>query len=72
MSGDPLARRLAASALACALVALVLAGYAVSLQQERRDELRALTESLQRAVHLDRAAEMPLRAPPPMLDDEEQ
>jgi len=43
---DPLARGLAAAALALALVALVLAGYATWLGQRYLDDVRTMGEAL--------------------------
>lgn len=57
------------AALAVALVALVLAGYALSLEQERTEELRELSESV-RAALSSRPRE-PVRPPPLGLDEGE-
>ena len=61
---DPLARRLAALALACALVAVVLAGYAVMVSQQYLEDVRVLGEAM------ERQAEPTLRAPRPQLETE--
>jgi hypothetical protein len=61
---DPLARRLAAAALAVALLALTTAAWAAWSAEA---ELRALRQSIERAVPPQPS---PL-GPPPALDDEE-
>lgn len=62
---DPVARRLAAAALAVALVSLVLAGWA-SWRSER--ELHDLRRAVERAV--DAQAGAPSLGPPLQLDEE--
>lgn len=62
---DPLARRLAAAALAFALVAVVLAGYSVMLGQQYLEDVRVLGEALER-----NAPEPTFIAPPPPLETE--
>lgn len=47
-AGDPVARGLAASALALALVALVLAAYATWLGQRYLDDVQTMGGALQR------------------------
>ncbi len=47
---DRTTRLLASLALAIALVALVIAGYALSLEQERTEELHELSDSVGRAL----------------------
>ena len=59
---DRVTRTLAAIALAVALVALVVAGYAVWLGSQYREDVRALGEALGGATH-----EPPLTGPPPSL-----
>ncbi len=61
---DPLARRLAAMALAVALVALVVAGYAVILGQRYLEDVRTLGRSLQ----ADAPGAASSLGPPPQLD----
>jgi hypothetical protein len=65
--GDRATRMLAAIALAVALLALVIAGYAVWLGQEYREDVRLLGESLSGATH-----DPPLHAPPPSLDPDDR
>ncbi len=67
MKTDPLARRLAAAALACALVAVVLAGYAVMVSQQYLEDVRVLGEAMERTA---RTAEPSLTPPPPQLETE--
>lgn len=62
MSADPVARRLAAAALAAALVALVLAGWA---SWRIEGELRALRQAVERAVD----GPAPSLGPPLQLDE---
>jgi hypothetical protein len=62
VTADPLARRLAACALALSLLALVLAGWG-ALRAE--DELHALRRAVERATGTQRG---PSRSPPPTLD----
>lgn len=62
---DPLARRLAAIALALSLVALVLAGWSA---WQADSELRDLRIAIERAV---RAQHAPTLGPPPTLDTED-
>lgn len=64
MKTDPLARRLAAAALACALVAVVLAGYAVMVSQQYLEDVRVLGEAM------ERTAQPSLTPPPPQLETE--
>lgn len=69
---DRTTRLLAASALGVALVALVLAGYAVSLGQSYRDDVRTLGEAIRAAMKVRNgqpsAVEVPLRGPPPQIE----
>ncbi|MEM9072379.1 MAG: hypothetical protein AAGE52_27990 [Myxococcota bacterium] len=61
---DPLARRLAAAALATSLVAVVLAGYAVIQGQQYLEDVRVLGQTLE-------SAQQPTEStlgPPPQLD----
>ena len=64
---DRVARLLAGAALAVALVALVVASYAVSIASQGREDVRRLGESLSRALEIGApgrsALELPLRAP---------
>ncbi len=73
---DRLARTLAATALAFALVALVLAAYAVSIASQGRDDVRRLGVSLTRALDVGgrrpTPVEMPMRPPPPQLDPDDR
>ena len=73
---DRLARTLAATALAFALVALVLAAYAVSIASQGRDDVRRLGESLTRALDVGARrptpVEMPMRPPRPQLDPDDR
>lgn len=66
---DPLARRLAAAALALALVAAVLSAYAVWLGQRYLDDVRTLGETLLRTG--PGPGTLPLVGPPPALDSGE-
>lgn len=65
---DRTARLLAMISMGVAAVAIVVSMYALSLVQERSDELRALSEGVQRALAAQRVTEVPLRGPPPVLD----
>lgn len=70
MSADArTARILSSVALALALLALVVAGYALSLEQERTEELRQLSESVRRAIESHPIGHG--GPPPPALDDGE-
>ena len=61
---DRLTRVLAGVALACSLVALVLAGWAVQMQQRSEARLREVGQELQRAL----TPALPLNAPPMGLE----
>ncbi|MEC7521904.1 MAG: hypothetical protein VYE22_18615 [Myxococcota bacterium] len=61
---DPVARRLAAAALGVALVALVLAGWALHTQQRSEERLREIGQELQRNL----TPALPLQGPGPDLD----
>lgn len=64
---DRVARVLAGLALAVALVAVVLAGWAVALGQQYLDDVRVLGETLGRGgTKLDDA--LPMHPPPPELE----
>ena len=65
---DPVARRLAAAALAVSLLALVLAGWALRSQQQSEARLREVGEELQRALT---PAALPMRGPPLGLDPDD-
>lgn len=73
---DRTARLLAASALAFALVALVLAAYAVSIASQGRDDVQRLGVSLTRALQVgargEGAPEVPMRSPRPQLDPDDR
>ena len=58
-----MARGLAAAALAVALVALVMAGYAVSLGRQYLEDVRTLGEALE-----ERGPARPALGPPPALE----
>ena len=60
---DPLARRIAAAALAFALVAVVLAGYAVMVSQQYLEDVRLLGETMERQTRAPS-----LVSPPPQLE----
>jgi hypothetical protein len=62
---DRVTRNLASAALAVALLALVLAGYAVYAQQRAEENLREIGRELQRALT---PSALPMRSPPPGLD----
>jgi hypothetical protein len=64
---DRTTRLLASLALAIALVALVIAGYALSLEQERTEELHELSDSVGRAL---RSRSHDAVRPPPLGLDE--
>ena len=64
---DKTTRSLAAVGLGVALLALVVAGYAVTLISDVRDEMRALGAAL-RGTTVD----PPLRGPPPALDPDDR
>ncbi|MEQ9079404.1 MAG: hypothetical protein RLP09_36430 [Sandaracinaceae bacterium] len=61
---DRVARRLAAAALGVALVALVLAGYALHAQSQSEERLREVGRELQRTL----TPALPLQGPAPGLD----
>lgn len=65
---DRTARLLAAVSIAIAGVAIVVSMYALSLVQERSQELRTLSDGVQRALAAQRASEVPLHGPRPALD----
>jgi hypothetical protein len=65
---DRTARLLASVSIAIAVTSVIVAMYALSLVQERSQELRTLTDGVQRALAAQRAMESPLRGPPPSLD----
>ena len=71
---DRLARTLAAVALALALLAVVLGGYAIVLGSQYREDVAALGETLRAMIGPGggRAVELPMNGPPPTLelDDE--
>jgi|GEM_PF-4818234 len=73
---DRTTRLLAATALAVALVALVLAAYGVSIASQGRDDVRRLGESLTRALEVASGrslpTEMPMRPPPLQLDPDDR
>lgn len=64
---DPLARRLAALALAMSLVASVLAGYAVHLGLRYLEDVRTLGDALGEAERRVPVEERDLAPPPPAL-----
>lgn len=68
MTDARLAKILAALALAVALIALTVAGYALSLEEARTAEMDALSERARRALD---APPPPVRPPPMGLDDSE-
>lgn len=75
MKGDRLARLLAASALGVALLALVLAAWALVVGQQYRDDVRTLGESLSAALRTSAAQgrrPIPLERPPPQIDPDER
>lgn len=65
---DRIARLLAATALGLAVVATGVSMYALSMLEERAEELRTLSEGVQRAIAAQRSLDVPLRPPPPALD----
>lgn len=64
MSPERLTRTMAGVALAVSLVALVLAGWAVHMQQASEARLREVGEELQRGL----TPTLPMRGPPLGLD----
>ena len=64
MKGDRLTRAMAGAALALSLVALVLAGWAVHMQQRAEQRLRDVGQELQRAL----TPALPMRGPPVGLE----
>jgi hypothetical protein len=62
---DRLTRTLASTALAVALLALVLSGYALYAQQRSEENLRRIGHELQRALA---PSVLPMNPPPPSLD----
>ena len=72
MKGDRLARGVAAAALAVAAIAVVVAMNALSQVEESAGRIRALSESLEAALAVQRGHDAaPMRSPPPRLDQEE-
>jgi hypothetical protein len=73
---DRVARILAGSALAVALVALVVASWAVSIASQGREDVRRLGESLSRALEVGTPSrtpfEVPMRSPRPQLDPDDR
>jgi len=67
---DRVARSLASLALALALVAVVLAGYAVVLGEQYRQDVQTLGETLGQSMARPEtgAPAFPLHRPPPALD----
>jgi hypothetical protein len=65
---DRTARLLASVSIALAVVSVIVAMYALSLAEQRSDEMRALSEGVQRALAAQRSSEVPLHGPPPQLD----
>jgi hypothetical protein len=68
MNDARLAKVLAGLALTVALIALFVAGYALSLEEARTTEMEALSERARRAMD---APSAPVRPPPVGLDDSE-
>jgi len=68
MNDARLAKILAALALAVALIALMVAGYALSLEEARTAEMDALSARARRAMD---APSAPVRPPPMGLDESE-
>ncbi len=68
MNDARLAKILASLALAVALIALLVAGYALSLEEARTAEMEALSERARRALETPPA---PVRPPPMGLDESE-
>jgi hypothetical protein len=68
VTGDRVARVVAASSLAVALVALGIAGYAMSLADQAQRDAEALGASL--AEFLEARTSLPMQRPPPELDDD--
>jgi len=65
---DRTARLLASISIAVSVLAIGVSMYALSVMQDRSEEMHALTEGVQRALAAQRASDVPLRAPPPALD----
>jgi hypothetical protein len=65
---DRTARLLAAVSIGIAGVAIVVSMYALSVVQERSEELHTLSDGVQRALAGQRARDVPLHSPPPALD----
>ena len=65
---DRFARLLASVALAIAAVAIVVAMYALNVIEDRTRQVQTLTQALESALAVQRAASVPLHAPPPALD----
>lgn len=66
---DRVARTLASLALAVALVAAVLAGYAVVQGRQYLSDVKALGEAMDRAMRDESGRNtLPMRGPPPTLD----
>ena len=68
MNDARLAKILAGLALAVALIALIVAGYALSLEEARTAEMDALSERARRAIEVPST---PVRPPPIGLDESE-
>ena len=65
---DRTARLLASVSIAIAIVSVIVAMYALSLAEQRSEEMRSLSDGVQRALAAQRSSEVPLRGPPPQLD----
>lgn len=68
---DRFARRVSLVAITVALVALILAGYAIQRAERREAQLESLSETLRIIAGAQRSRDVPLRGPPPALDTSE-
>ena len=65
---DRTARLLASVSIAIAIVSVIVSMYALSLAEQRSEEMRSLSEGVQRALAAQRSGEVPLHGPRPELD----
>ncbi len=72
---DRLARNLAAASFAVSLMALVLAGYAVWMGKRYSDGMQVLGEQISQSLRVgnpNRATQIPMRPPPPQLEQNDE
>ncbi|MBK8169315.1 MAG: hypothetical protein IPK60_03100 [Sandaracinaceae bacterium] len=71
---DRLARTLAAAALGVSFMALVLAGYAVWMGKRYSDGMQVLGEQISQALRVGQPSttQIPMRPPPPQLEENDE